>query len=373
MNDGALEVAKNLYAGLRQGDFDFANKANTSLVWHHGKLLALWEGGTPYEIRPADLHTIGRDTFDGQLKHAFTAHPKVDATTGEMLFFGYSLVSRDVRYGVLQANGRVAHTTSIRLPRPVMMHDFAISQRYTIFMDLPLTASLWRTLLGKPVYQFKPAFAARFGILPRYGQGAEIRWFDVQSCYVFHVLNAYDVGDEVVVHGCRYPHVPQVLSARQGPLVEPLLDAVMYCWRFNLHTGETSERPLDDQMVEFPRVDDSLIGTQRDTVMRRHWACARRRSSSTISTMAAASVMNWGRDASPAKGCSFLATIGVARTTVTSSRLRMINGNSKVNWSSSIAANSNDRRLRESYFPNGCRRDFMGCGLMATPGDGIRP
>lgn len=262
MYDGACAVAKNLYTALRRGNFDFANKANTSLVWHHGKLLALWEGGTPYEIRSADLETIGPETFGGRWTYPFTAHPKVDAATGEMLFFGYSLISRDIQYGVLHADGRVAHTTSIQLPRPVMMHDFAISQRYTIFMDLPLTASLWRTIWGKSVHEYQPQFGARFGILPRYGQGTDIRWFAVQCCYVFHVLNAYEVGDEVVVHGCRYPHAPQVVSSKHRPLVDPLLDAVMYCWRFNLRTGESREGPLDDQTVEFPRVDDALVGTQ---------------------------------------------------------------------------------------------------------------
>src|SRR5688500_1160740 len=84
------------------------NTANTALVCHDGRLLALWEGGEPHEIQVPDLDTVSTYNYGGQLKHQFTAHPKVDPATGEMLFFGYSLFKPSVRYGVVSAQGTIS-------------------------------------------------------------------------------------------------------------------------------------------------------------------------------------------------------------------------------------------------------------------------
>jgi carotenoid cleavage dioxygenase len=236
------------------------NKANTALVWHHGKLLALWEGGLPYEVRPQDLGTVGLETLGGAWKHAFTAHPKVDATTGELVFFGYSPLGRGVQCGVLDKSGRVVHTTSVPLPRSVMMHDCAITQHYTILLDLPMVCKLWRPFVGRPIYQFQPQCGARFGILPRYGDGRSTKWFDVEPCFVFHLLNAWEDGDSVIAYGCRFARAPFMLKKTRLAADEPTLDAVMYRWEFNLRTGEINEGPVDDYPAEFPRVDDALVG-----------------------------------------------------------------------------------------------------------------
>ncbi|HBE21778.1 MAG TPA: 9-cis-epoxycarotenoid dioxygenase, partial [Cyanobacteria bacterium UBA11367] len=69
----------------------YKNVANTALVWHDNRLLALWEGGEPHSIEVPSLETVGSYTYGGNLKSPFTAHPKVDPVTGEMMFFGYSL------------------------------------------------------------------------------------------------------------------------------------------------------------------------------------------------------------------------------------------------------------------------------------------
>src|SRR5215213_8595259 len=149
------------------------NTANTALVCHDGRLLALWEAGEPHEIRVPDLDTVCPYTFGGQLKHQFTAHPKVDPATGEMLFFGNNLFRPSVRYGVVSARGEIVHTTAIDIPRTAVMHDFAITPRHTIFVDTPLTVSIKRMLRGQPLFKFEPELGARLGILPRHGEGKE--------------------------------------------------------------------------------------------------------------------------------------------------------------------------------------------------------
>lgn len=244
------------------------NTANTALVWHDGRLLALWEGGDPHEIKVPSLDTVGPYTYGGQLKHAFTAHPKVDPATGELLLFGYAFSKPYVQYSVVNAQGHIAHTTPIDLPRPIMMHDFAVTARYALFLDLPLTFSLWRMLRGGPVLQFEPERGARVGILPRFGTGQEIRWLEVSPCYVFHTLNAYEDGEEVVLLACRYKDFPtaffmppgerQVGGDESGLAFAPL----MYRWRFNLNTGTTREEVLDEVPSEFPRINEGLMGRQ---------------------------------------------------------------------------------------------------------------
>ena len=41
--------------------------------------------------------------------------------------------------------------------------------------------------------------------MPRTGANADVRWFDVEPCYVFHPMNAYDDGDTVVLDVVRHP------------------------------------------------------------------------------------------------------------------------------------------------------------------------
>ena len=62
--------------------------ANTNIIWHGGKLLALEEGHAPFELDPISLASVGSHDYAGKLQGPMTAHPKVDHETGEMLFFG---------------------------------------------------------------------------------------------------------------------------------------------------------------------------------------------------------------------------------------------------------------------------------------------
>jgi carotenoid cleavage dioxygenase-like enzyme len=248
-------IGTNMLSGGRPGaaDRETANRSNTHLVWHAGRLLALWEGGEPYELRAPSLDTVGPYAFGGKLRHAFTAHPKLDAQTGELLFFGYNPVAPPyVQYGIVSPAGEIVHDTPVDVAAPVMMHDFAVTERYTIFMNLPLTFDVRRAMQGGPLLRFEPERGSQFGVLPRRAAGSEIRWFAGPACYVFHALNAYEDGAEVVLDGCRYADMD---VANLGATV-----AYLHRWRFNLETGELKEEAIDDAGTEFPRVNDGLVG-----------------------------------------------------------------------------------------------------------------
>lgn len=237
------------------------NPANTALVWHGGQMLATWEGGAPHAIKVPQLETVGEYTYNGKLASAFTAHPKVDPVTGEMMFFGYSFAPPYLKYSVVSPEGELLRTVPIDLPMAVMMHDFAITEDYTIFMDLPVTFSVERMRRGEPLMMFERDRPSRFGILPRWGNNSNIRWFESPACYIFHTLNAYEDGDEVVLIACRMNSTTVLMSQNTQSDSEGNIPR-LHRWRFNLKTGTVREEMLDDVEAEFPRINENLLGRQ---------------------------------------------------------------------------------------------------------------
>ncbi|MEA5499499.1 carotenoid oxygenase family protein [Limnoraphis robusta Tam1] len=235
------------------------NTANTALVWHAGKFLALWEGGNPHALTLPDINTIGAYDFDGELTCAFTAHPKVDPQTGEMRFIGYSMITPPyLHYGWVAPDGKLKQINPIELPVGVMMHDFAITENYTIFMDLPLTFRPERMQRGEPPMMFERETPSRFGIVPRHGDNSQVKWFECPSCFIFHTLNAYEQGDEVVLIASRMEATTILFMTSEENADIPLL----YRWRFNLKTGEVKQEQLGDTPAEFPVINNQFTGRQ---------------------------------------------------------------------------------------------------------------
>ncbi len=263
-------AGKALYGGmmdlpdlkrLREGKAH-KNTANTALAWHNGRLLALWEGGPPHEIKVPGLETVGPFRFGGKLRHACTAHPKIDPQTGEFLFFGYQPTRPFLRYSIADNKGVITRTTAVEIPRAVMMHDFAVTARHTVFMDLPVVFDLGSMLRGKGPFVYRPRYGARFGVLPRHGQAKEVKWFEAKPCFVFHVLNAHDDGDAVELLACRMGEFPATLTPPEQMSDRELKQSGsrLYRWRFDLKTGKTKEEEVGDTPADFPRINESLVG-----------------------------------------------------------------------------------------------------------------
>jgi len=250
---GLLELSQN--EGLED---PIKNTANTVLVWHAQKFLALWEGGEPHAIALPSLETLGHYTFQGKLQSPFTAHPKVDPETGEMLFFGYQISQPPyLQYSIANSNGELSQTTPIDLDVPVMMHDFAITKNYTIFMDFPLTFRQERMERGEPGFLFERDRPSWFGIMPRYGDQNSIRWFQASAGFASHVLNAYEDGDEIILIACRMNQFNLAPSDNDPNDQIPYL----HQWRFNLTTGGVQERNLSAISSEFPQINQKYTGT----------------------------------------------------------------------------------------------------------------
>ena len=146
-----------------------ASAANTHVVGHAGRILALEEGHFPFELS-GELETLGCESYGGRLTSAFTAHPKLCPVTNELHFFGYGYLEPYLVYHVLDAKGALVHSADITVPGPTMMHDFMITRDHAIFMDLPVTFNLEKAMKGEIPLGWDPDYGARIGIMPRMGR-----------------------------------------------------------------------------------------------------------------------------------------------------------------------------------------------------------
>jgi len=241
--------------------FDFSvSAANTHIIGHGGRILALEEQAFPYEVT-AELETVGPHNFDNVLTGAFTAHPKVCPDTGDMLAFGYAPLEPYLTYYRVDKTGKMVQKTPITVTGPTMMHDMAATRHHTIFMDLPAIFDMELAMKGGMPIRWSDEYPARFGVMPREGADADMQWFDVKPSYCFHTLNAFDQGDETVVYGMRVPEIwRDSADMAMGEVPDPATSPRLYEWRFNRATGAVSERYLDDDPGEFPRISDQKQG-----------------------------------------------------------------------------------------------------------------
>ena len=240
-------------AGPVHADDDFA--ANTHIIGHAGRTLATVEAGAlPYELTD-ELATRGPRDFGGTLPGGFAAHTKLDPRTGELHAIAYFWAWDYVQHIVVGSNGEVSRTTNIPIPGGPMMHDFALTEKYVVLFDLPVTFSMAAASARVQLpYTWSPAHQARVGLLRRDGSSADVRWLEVDPCWVFHVLNAYDdQGGQVVVDVIQYAGAYDVsLMSGRGPLT---LDR----WILDPAAGKVMHRRLDDRLQEFPRVDERVV------------------------------------------------------------------------------------------------------------------
>lgn len=242
--------------------------ANTAVAFHNGKLLAGWYMcGDLYEIDPITLETKGIQNYENTLTSKAMAHVKVDEAASEMMFFDYELTGSYLAYGVINGNGKVKHFTKVPTPGPRIPHDMGITENYSILMDLPLVYDLSVMMkTGKAVPVFKKELPSRFGIIPRFGDASEVLWFEAEPCYIYHTINCWEEGDEIIMDCCINPNpTPQQDLPKGTPAVEKLnaylrLNAYLHRYRFNLKTGECKEYKLDDLGTEFPLMNSTYLG-----------------------------------------------------------------------------------------------------------------
>ena len=255
----SAEIARALGEPVRPGpvhaDMDFAS--NTNVIGHAGRTFAIVEAGArPYELT-YELDTVGPTDFGGTLPGAYTAHPKRDPATGELhavsYYWGWGNL---VQYTVVDTAGAVRKVVDIEVGGPVSVHDMSLTERFVVIYDLPVVFDVEAATSGAGFpYRWDPDYRARVGLLDRDGGADDVRWFDVEPCYVFHPMNAYDDGDRVVLDVVR--HGKMFDTHRLGPDEGP---PTLERWTVDVTGDKVVEERLDDRGQEFPRVDERVVG-----------------------------------------------------------------------------------------------------------------
>jgi carotenoid cleavage dioxygenase-like enzyme len=235
--------------------FDFA--ANTNVVAHAGKTFALVEAGArPYELDD-ELDTVGPSDFDGTLPGGYTAHPKRDPATGELhaisYYFGWG---PQVQYTVTGVDGHVRRIVDIPVGGLVSVHDLSITESSVVIYDLPVVFSMEAVTQGSRFpYRWSDDYQPRVGVLPREGGPDDVVWCEVDPCYVFHPMNAYDEDGVIVVDVVRHPRM--FATRHNGPFEgAPTLER----WRIDPSSRKVSTELIDGRAQEFPRVDERTVG-----------------------------------------------------------------------------------------------------------------
>ena len=244
--------------------------SSTDVVVHAGVAkTSFYQGGDLYRLDPLTAETLGKDTWGGAFPHEWgvSAHPKIDESTGEMLFFNYSTEAPYMSYGVVDASDRLVHHTPIELPGPRLPHDMAFTENYAILNDCPLFWDPEGLKQGAYAARFHPDLPMRLGVIPRRGGPGDIRWFDCESTFVLHWVNAYEDGDEVVVDGF-FEDDPSPADNGMGDkwqrafrfLANDRMKPHLHRWRLNMVTGAVKEEQLSDTITEFGMMNGSYTG-----------------------------------------------------------------------------------------------------------------
>ena len=251
IRDGKAEWYRNRSVGPVGG------VANTNVIGHAGRTLATVEAGLqPVELG-YELDPIGLHDFDGTWAGAFTAHAKKDPATGELHAVTYYWEWEHMRYVVVGTDGRIRRTVDIPVPGRVAVHDTAITETKVVLFDLPLVFNLDAAMNGARFpYLWDPDYTPRIGLLPLEGDADDVQWFEIEPCFVYHPLNAYDLPDGgVVLDAVRHP------STFAKTLLGPDEGATsLERWTLDPSSGKAHQERLDDHPQEFPRHDERILG-----------------------------------------------------------------------------------------------------------------
>jgi carotenoid cleavage dioxygenase-like enzyme len=241
------------------------NTGNTNIILHGGKLLALMEGAPPVVMSPRDLETLGEDHYDGKITTTFSAHPKVDHTTGELINIGAMINgpmgAAELRYDIITAAGEVRKSEIIPVPHMSLMHTFLLTENWVIFPVMPIDTELSRFMQGGPMVAWVNGRPSKLAVMPREGTAADVRWFEYEPRHMFHELNAWEEDGKIIAEiaaangtalfpdetGARGTHKDTQQSLRRWT-IDPMAN-----------TMTIKEEVLNDRDIQFPRPDDRLM------------------------------------------------------------------------------------------------------------------
>jgi carotenoid cleavage dioxygenase len=177
--------------------------ANTHIYWHGGKMFVLKEDSLPYTVDPHTLETLGDWNFNGKYTaKTMSAHPKIDPMSGNMIAYGYQAkgdLTKDIAVYEINPRGEVIKETWLMSPYLGIIHDIAITQKHILIPVIARTTSLERLKSGEPMWEWDGNLPTMVGVLPRDGEGKDVRWYKGPSRNTLHFLNATDRGSKITL------------------------------------------------------------------------------------------------------------------------------------------------------------------------------
>jgi len=239
--------------------------ANTTVLYHAGRLLALKEDSPPVAMDALTLETTDDYvTFGGRLtSRTFTAHPKIDPETGEMIAFGYEakgLGSDDVAIITIDRAGHLVRESWIKVPYVGMLHDFAVTQTHIAFLAIPMAVNLAQMQAGGVHFAWDSTLPSWFGVMRRHGDGSDLRWYKGPERCATHVMGAWSDGDMCYVDmdmakKNQFPFFPNL----HGEAFDPV-GAAGVVTRLSVDLSKTSDSY--DMQVLYP--DNGVLPRQDD-------------------------------------------------------------------------------------------------------------
>ncbi len=249
-------LAYEIFSGQELPELKFKNYANTNIIAHAGKLLALYEIGLPYQITE-DLETLGEWNFNGQIEQSMTAHPKLDNATGELHFYRYSFFNAPyLHYYVADANGKIIRESPIEIPRPTMFHDMAITNNYAIFFDCPFVFNLSNAKNNKAPFDWKPEQGTTIILVDRHNADRKPIYLKTDAFWTWHFMNAFEQDKNLIVDFIPYENI-DIGSNWESVLSN---SSTFKRLTIDLETQEISYETLDDRYVEFPIINQRYLG-----------------------------------------------------------------------------------------------------------------
>jgi len=243
--------------------------ANTHVMFHHGKLLALKEDSPPVLVDPSSLETTDDYyTLKGKLPgETFTAHPKIDPVTGEMIAFGYEAKgfgTDDVSVFAIDKTGNVTWNAWIKVPYVSMIHDFAVTQKHIVFYVMPMALAIDQMKQGGVHWSWDSSRPTYFGVMRRGGDGKDVRWFKGPERCATHVMSAFSDGNRVYVDvpmamRNQFAFFPQVHESFDGQKAQTRMTRLSVDLSKKSPSGYEMEELYPNLVGELPRIDERYL------------------------------------------------------------------------------------------------------------------
>ncbi|RHZ43697.1 carotenoid oxygenase family protein [Aspergillus thermomutatus] len=247
------------------------NVANTNVIVHAGKLLALGELGAPYELDPTTMTTVGHNPFPGQLpmNGPYTAHPKIDPDTGDLIGYGYGIKgaeSNDCTVWILDKDGKKTLERPFERPINGFVHDCVITKNYVVLQQMPFRTS-YEQLKTKDghLWTYDEDLPTYFYVVPK-DMGKPVRTFHWKNSMPIHTGASWEeqgniIFDTTIASNNAFPFLPIKRSCTSTSEPKPV--TVNYV-RFTISPDAASEKVenpeiLVDLPCEFPRIDERFL------------------------------------------------------------------------------------------------------------------